>query len=100
MRDREGWGRGEREASVVQPAADLPVAMEFFKGPWGESAEALVSVLGWALRLHGASELFAPQPLLPRPAYTREAGRQGGRQGVYQIRLYARGRQAGRGYIT
>ena len=64
VRDREGWGRerGERGSAEY-----LPVAMKFSKGTWGESAEALVSVLGSALSLHGASELFAPQPLLPHP---------------------------------
>ena len=64
----------ERERGERGSAADLPVAMEFSKGPWGESAEALVSVLGWALSLHGASEIFAQQPPLPRSAYTRGAG--------------------------
>ena len=65
VRDREGWGRGEREASVVQRPTCLS-RWNFPRGH-GDLLKHLWACLAWPLSLHGASELFAPQSLLPHP---------------------------------
>ena len=114
VRDREGWGRGEREASVVQ----RPTCLSRWNFPRGHGVNLLKHLWACLAGLWGStahlnysphSRFYLAQLIRERQAgrgagrgyirldYTREVGRQAG--GISHEII--RERQAGRqGYIT
>ena len=113
VRDREGWGRGEREASVVQ----RPTCLSRWNFPRGHGVNLLKHLWACLAGLWGStahlnysphSRFYLAQLIRERQAgrgagrgyirldYTREVGRQAG--GISHDII--RERQAGRVYIT